>query len=122
MGTKMTTGLYCGVSKTPWRRVVPVCLRTVFGGTHLAVYVLLISCSGGTVSREGLWCKETSKSEEEPITRALALALTYVLVSLPEATRILAALSRYECTREMVAEQRSSLPPRGYLYLTTQRA
>ena len=55
----------------PWRSVAQACLRTISGGTHPTVYVLLMSESGGTVSGEGLWCNETSDFEEEPIARAL---------------------------------------------------
>ena len=100
----MTTGLYCGVSNMPWRSAALVCLCTISGGTHPVVYVLLISDSGGAVSGEGLWCNETPHSKEEPISRAcscrslalvLALALTYVLVLLPEAAKTLAALLHY---------------------------
>ena len=75
MGTKTTTGLCWGISKIPWRRATPACLRTISDGIQPAVYVHLMSASGGTVSREGLECGETSDSEES-IARALLTSLS----------------------------------------------
>ena len=75
MGTKTTTGLCWGVSKIPWRRAAPTCLRTISDVIQPAVYVHLISASGGTVSGEGLECSETSDSEES-IARALLTSLS----------------------------------------------
>ena len=65
-----------GCLNNPWRRAASACLRTILDGTHPAVYVLLMSASGGTVSGEGLWCGEMSDSDEESITRALLPSLS----------------------------------------------
>ena len=53
-----------------------MCLRTISDGIHPAVYVHLMSASGGTVLGKGLGCGETSDSDEESITRAWLTSLS----------------------------------------------
>ena len=127
VGTKTTTGLCWGVSNTPWRRTAPACLRTTSDGIHPAVYVLRMSASGGTVSGEGLWCSETSNSDEESIPRALLASLSR------SHTTSRARVATGGCTNFGSASAllvkcrnggRAELRPITlmYLYLATQRA